>query len=1126
MVYKVNALVAAGTVITDTVTVNATNQSFGANSATVQDVVASAVQADLALKTAAAPPTVLAGNDITYTQAITNNGPAAAASVSFTEATPPNTTYQSVAAPAGWTCTTPAVGTAGSVVCTNPSLAVGAEADIVVVVNVPASVVAASITASSTVSATTSDPSAANNSTSVTTNVNVACDLTVTDSGVPSPVSAGSNITYTQTIFNHGPSNCSSSTLTEPTPANTTFASVAAVTTGGGTWTCLPTGPVSCSNPSVPPGSTGTITAIYTVGAATPVGTIISDTVTGATTGRDTNPADNSATVNIAVASGVQADLRVTNSGSPNPVTAGSNITYSQSVSNGGPATANAPVFSENLPANTTAVSLVGPAGWTCVLLPSPSCTDTTTMAANTTATFTFVVTVNSNVASGTTISQTDSVSSTTGDPNAGNNSVTVGVQVGNSADLSVTNTPSPVPVIANNNITYTQVVNNAGPSAASSVTLTETSPANTTGVSLTGPLGWTCTLATLTCTDPSLAPSSPATITYIVNVTAGTGAGTAINETASVSSTVTDPNSANNSAVAADVVALATQADLVVTNSGSPNPVSAGSNITYTQSVTNNGPAVATGASFTQSTPPNTNFQSIAIPAGWTCPTLPAVGGTGTITCNDGSSLGVGGGSAANFSVVLQVNAGTSSGTSITDTATANATNIVPSLTTNTASATVTVGSATNADVAIVKAASPNPVTEGTLLTYTLSVTNNGPASATTVTVTDTLPSVVTYLSSTTTQGSCSEAGGTVTCLLGTMANAGTATIAILTMPGQPGIVLNTASVSADQTDPNLVNNTSTQSEIITAPTRISLRSFSAHLGTDKSGASRVVVIWKTGGEAHNLGFNVYREQNGNRVRVNPSLIAGSALMMSGALSKHAGKSYGWIDPSAGVPGASYWLEDVDVNGTRTLHGPISVAAAAPTAGEMAETRMLSQVNQAQPPTPGGEQSHMLEPAAVTSTPTGGQIQKQFELAAHPAVKIYVRHEGWYQVGQPELVKAGLDPNIDPARLHLYAEATEQALQITGATTGPGGFGPQAAIHFYGTGIDTVFSGTRVYWLVAGEGRGARVQTMQRFVRIEPAANKLFGNGRVAAAHDLLLRVTDIEWAKLLRSIRITGAG
>jgi uncharacterized repeat protein (TIGR01451 family) len=567
-----------------------------------------------------------------------------------------------------------------------------------------------------------------------------------------------------------------------------------------------------------------------------------------------------------------------------------------------------------------------------------------------------------------------------------------------------------------------------------------------------------------------------------VLKVNAGTASGTAINNTVSVSSTVGDPNSANNSATAADVVATAAQADLVTTNTPSASSVAPGSNVTYTQTVTNNGPAVATaGMTFTQTTPPNTTFQSITAPAGWAC-SAPAIGGTGTITCTDSGSLGVGGVNTANFSLVLQVNALTPSGTTITETATASAANMPPGLTTNTASANVLVASATSADMAIVKTAAPNPVTNGTPLTYSLAVTNNGPASATNVTVTDTLPSVVTYLSSTTTQGSCSQAGGTVTCLLGTMANAGTATITILGIPNTPGVVSNTATVTADQSDPNLANNSSTQTETITAPTSVTLRSLSARQGSDKNGANRVMLMWKTGGEAHNLGFNVYREQSGNRVRMNPSMIAGSALLMSGALPKHAGRSYAWIDPSAGVTGASYWLEDIDLNGTSTMHGPVMVQAEMQASGDAtaAETRMFSQLSQAQPPSTTGQGSHVVETLPVQPVPTPTQIQKQFELAAHPAVKILVRHEGWYRVAQSDLVNAGLDPNVDPSRLHLFAEAAEQSMRITGATAGAGGFGPQAAVNFYGTGIDTEFSGTRVYWLVAEDSKGARIPVAQ----------------------------------------------
>ena len=75
----------------------------------------------------------------------------------------------------------------------------------------------------------------------------------------------------------------------------------------------------------------------------------------------------------------------------------------------------------------------------------------------------------------------------------------------------------------------------------------------------------------------------------------------------------------------------------------------------------------------FTQTTPPNTNFQSMTPPAGWTCGTSATVGGTGTITCTLAGTLAVNG--TANFSLVLQVNAAaTPSGTNITDTATATA--------------------------------------------------------------------------------------------------------------------------------------------------------------------------------------------------------------------------------------------------------------------------------------------------------------------------------------------------------------------------------------------------------------------------------------------------------------------
>jgi uncharacterized repeat protein (TIGR01451 family) len=1075
-VYTVIAGTPVGTTISDTAIVNAGNQA-SPNSATATDRVTSSTSpASLVLSTASTPLSVYAGNDITYIQTITNNGPSAATAVVFTEAVPGNTTFASISIPAGWSCTTPAVGAIGNVTCSDPSLASNASANIIVVVNVAPTVPATTITATSSVSATNSLTS----NTTTSTPVSTACDLAVTNSGTPSPVQAGGTINYVQVVTNSGPSNCSTAMFTEAFPTNTTLVSLSPVPPG---WTCTTTGSISCTNPSVAPGSISSFPVVLSVTAGTAAGTIITDTANVATSTHDTNQNNNSATVTIAVAGATQADLSVTNSASPNPVTAGSNITYTQTLTNGGPATANTVTFTETTPLNTVAQSLSGPAGWTCTLA---TLTCTISSLGVTTANFTFVVTVKANVASGSTITQTDSASCTASDPNCANNTASASVQVADSADLSVTNTASPVPVQAGNSITYTQVVSNLGPSTATNASLTENTPANTNFQSIAVAAGWSCTTpvvgsaGTINCTNPSFAAGS-AGFTVVLGVAAVTPAGTAINNTVAVSSATSDPNAANNTATATDVVATATQADLITTNTALPASVAAGSDITYTQSVTNNGPAAATSpVSFTQTTPPNTNFQSVTAPAGWTC-VKPAVGAAGSITCTIGT-LAVN--TTANFTVMLQVNAGTVSGTNIAETATATAFNIVPNLTGNSATAMVVVANANSADMAIVKTATPSPtVADGDTLTYTLIVTNNGPATATNVIVADPLPTDVTYLSVNTTAGTCSEAGGTVTCLLGTMANAGSATVSILTLAGAPGTASNTATVSADQTDSNPINNTSTQTETITAPTSIRLESFAAQFGKDKTGTNRVVLQWKTGREVHNLGFNIYREQGGERVQLNPSLIAGSALFISGALPKHSGKTYAWIDSSASAGSGPYWLEDVDVNGTRILHGPVSASASSgsESASESlpATSAMLHQLNQVQPPATLTGTSHPLENISQNTTPTPAQYQKQFDIAAHPAVKIYVKHEGWYRVTQPELVTAGLEPNVDPAFLHLYAEAIEQPIEITGASAGPGGFGSQAAIYFYGTGIDTQYSGTRVYFLAKEESQGARIHSL-----------------------------------------------
>ena len=121
-------------------------------------------------------------------------------------------------------------------------------------------------------------------------------------------------------------------------------------------------------------------------------------------------------------------------------------------------------------------------------------------------------------------------------------------------------------------------------------------------------------------------------------------------------------------------------------------------------------------------------------------------------------------------------------------------------------------------ADLAIIKADEPGPIYVGQNLTYTITVSNLGPQEATGVILTDALPSAVSLVSVSASQGLCSGPR-TVTCSLGTINNGSSATVQIVVMPNQAGTITNTAAVAGLEYDPLTGNNSSSVQTQVTAP-------------------------------------------------------------------------------------------------------------------------------------------------------------------------------------------------------------------------------------------------------------------------------------------------------------------
>ncbi len=279
-------------------------------------------------------------------------------------------------------------------------------------------------------------------------------------------------------------------------------------------------------------------------------------------------------------------------------------------------------------------------------------------------------------------------------------------------------------------------------------------------------------------------------------------------------------------------------------------------------------------------------------------------------------------------------------------------------------------------------------------------------------------------------------------------------------------------------------------------APTDVRLMTFTA---TAQPGGRGVAINWRTGFEADSLGFNLYREAGGQRVKLNASLIAGAALLAGERAVLTAGNGYAWTDAPLSVvtAGASYRLEEINLRGVSAWYGPVYVSGSfsGRNATPPARARVLEELNAQANRTaqteyaatetagqPGGGLTGRGEAQAPTAAAQLRTTEQPWTLPNEKAAKLAVKQNGWYRVTAAELQAAGFDTNVNPGLLQLFADGVEVPMRVSGKGNS------FDLLEFYGRGADTPTTDTRVYWLTAGQRTGLRIEVQN--VKAEGAPN------------------------------------
>ena len=573
--------------------------------------------------------------------------------------------------------------------------------------------------------------------------------------GSPGVVNVGQQITYAATITNNGPGTASTAGFQDELPGKATLDSA---NPSQGSCNGNPT--LECNLGSLAPSASATVTITVTANQPGPL--VNRGWISG-------NPPsgwhDQHIVTSYARSLNPNLDLHL--NGSPGVVNVGQQITYAATITNNGPGTASTAGFQDELPGKATLDS-ANPSQGSCNGNPTLEC-NLGSLAPSASATVTITVTANQ---PGPLVNR----GWISGNPPSGWHDQHIVTSYARSLnpnlDLHLNGSPGVVNV--GQQITYTATITNNGPGTASTAGFQDELPGKATLDSANPSQGSCNGNPTLECNLGSLAPSASATVT--ITVTANQP-GPLVNR-GWISG---NPPSGWHDQHIVTSYARSLNPNLDLHLNGSPGVVNVGQQITYTATITNNGPGTASTAGFQDELPGKATLDS-ANPSQGSC------NGNPTLECNLGS-LAPSASATVTITVTANqpgplVNRGWISGN--------------PPSGWHDQHIVTSYARSLNPNLDLHLNGSPGVVNVGQQITYTATITNNGPGTASTAGFQDELPGKATLDSANPSQGSC-NGNPTLECNLGSLAPSASATVTITVTANQPGPLVNRGWISGN---------------------------------------------------------------------------------------------------------------------------------------------------------------------------------------------------------------------------------------------------------------------------------------------------------------------------------------